>query len=714
MLMSASRATLLVVASSILTTAALAAEPTTPRDPQSSRDRLEEVIVTATPLRGAAQDSATPTRVLGGDDLIRARASSVGETLADQPGVSATWFGPAASRPVIRGAGGERVQMYQDGGDVLDVSALSNDHAVTLDPLIVDRIEVIRGPATLLFGNSASAGLVNMLTNRIARAAPDRLFAGAVEARGNSGLDERAVSARSEFGTERWRFTADLQRRSTDDVSIPRFGISPALRAQLEAAGELPGEISGRLANSASESRGGGVGISRVGDWGYLGVSFSRFGTEYEIPGPAEEEEDEEAAELAGISRSKLTTLPRAAGKIGDGDGIYIDMGQTRYDVDGEWREPLRGLANLRLRAGWNDYEHREIEPGGELGTTFLQTGREARLAAEHIPLAGWRGTFGVQHRDLDLEAIGAEAFVPASQTRNLGLFLYEEKQFGVWKLEAGARLEQQKIDLPAASTSGYDENAVSASLGTIWQFSDPLQLAVNLTRTERHPTATELFADGPHLAVRRFEIGDATLETEKALTADLALRGQLGGETDGARFSAGVFISDYTDYIFPAITGDIEDGLPVVQYTPTDARFTGLEAEIEWQDIETRAGRVRTRLFADIVRAEDGAGDPLPLIPPLRLGGSAAVSRGGLEVGVTAIWNERQSRLGSGELPTDGFTLLDLDLSFRTTLADRPVLWFVRGTNLLDEDARRHASPLKDYAPLPGRALGAGVRFEF
>lgn len=708
MSISASRATLLVAAGLTFNDAAHAAEPA------RAQDTLQEVIVTSTPLRGTAADSATPTRVLGGDALIRTRASSVGETLADQPGVSATWFGPQASRPVIRGAGGERVQMYQDGSDVLDVSALSNDHAVTLDPLIVDRIEVIRGPATLLYGNAASAGLVNMLTNRIARIEPDRLFAGAVEARGNTGLDERALAARTEFGTRQWRLTADLHRRSTDDVSIPGFGISDALRAELDAAGELADETSGRLANSASESRGGGVGISRVGDWGHIGVSVSRFSTEYEIPGPAEDEEEgQEAAappELTASGRSKFSALPRQAGKIGDGDGIYIDMGQTRYDLDAEWREPLRGFANLRLRAGLNDYEHREIEPGGELGTVFLQDGAEARISAEHLPLAGWRGTFGLQYRELDLEAIGAEAFVPASLTRNVGVFLFEERQFGALKLQAGARLEQQDIDLPAVAGTGYDDDAVSASLGTIWQFSGPLQLALNLTRTERHPTATELFADGPHLAVLRFEIGDADLGREKAVTADLAIRGELGG----GRFSAGVFRSDYRDYIFPALTGGTEDGLPVVQYTTTDALFTGIEAEIEWTDLETGAGRLRTRLFADAVRAEDGTGAPLPLIPPLRLGASAALSRGGLELGLTAIWNDRQARLGAGELPTDGFTLLDVELSYRANLAGRPVLLFMRGSNLLDEDARRHASPLKDYAPLPGRALGAGVRFEF
>lgn len=665
--------------------------------PADAQERLEQVVITATPLHETALETAQPVLVLDAAALLRDRTSSLGETLAQQPGVSATWFGPQSSRPVIRGIGGERVQMYQDGGDALDASALSNDHAVTIDPLIAERIEIVRGPATLLFGNSASAGLVNVITRRIPRAAAERPFSGALEVRGDSALDERAVAAHAEFGTGPWRLQTDLHRRSTDDVSIPGFATVESLRED--------GEAAGRLANSASETRGGGVGLSRVGDWGHVGVSVSRFDTEYEIPGPGEEEEaeDGDAGDEAGA------VPPIAAARIGDGDGIYLDMAQTRVDFDADLRNPFAGLSTLRIRAGWNDYEHSEIEPGGEVGTVFLQQGLDLRIAAEHEPIAGWRGVLGAQWRDIDLEAIGEEAFVPPSVTRNLGLFLFEERSFGPLTAELGARLEQQRIDLPGAS-SAYDEQAFSASAGLIWRLDANWRLTANLNSTERHATATELFADGPHIAVRRFEIGNPDLDTERALGLDIGLRANAGALSA----SVSAFVSDYSDYIYAAPTGGIEDGLPVIVYTATDARFTGVEAELDWRGPATALGNWNLRVFADYVRAEDGDGAPLPQIPPLRLGGSVGLDRGPLGVQLRAIWHDAQDRVALDETSTDGYTVVDVDLSWRGRVAERPMTLFVRGGNLLDEEARRHASPLKDFAPLPGRSLGLGIRFDF
>ncbi len=665
-----------------------------------AQDTLAEIVITATPLRETMLETAQPVLAVDGDALLRERAASLGETLAQQPGVSATWFGPQSSRPVIRGIGGERVQMYQDGGDALDASALSNDHAVTIDPLIAERVEVVRGPATLLFGNSASAGLVNVVTRRIPRAPSDRPFRGAIELRGNSALVERAVAAQAEFGTRPWRLQTDLHRRTTDDVGIPGFATIDALRE--------PEETAGRLANSASETRGGGIGLSRVGDWGHVGLSFSRFDTQYEIPGPGEEE-GEEGEDGGGDQPLGEGPVPIAAARVRDGDGIYLDMAQTRWDLDADLREPFAGIATLQLRAGFNDYEHAEIEPRGEVGTIYLQRGLDARAAAEHQPLAGWRGVFGLQWRDLDLDAIGAEAFVPPSVTRNLGLFLFEERGFGTLTAELGARLERQQIDLPGAARA-YDDDAFSASAGLIWRAADGWRVTANLSSTERHPTATELFADGPHIAVRRFEIGDADLGTERALGIDAGLHATAGPLTA----SVSAFVSDYSDYIYAAPTGAIEDGLPVVVYSATDARFSGLEAELVWRGPESALGRWSVRAFGDYVRAEDGAGAPLPQIPPLRLGASLGFERGPLGIELRAVWNDTQDRVAAAELPTDAYTLVDVDLSWRARVADRPMTLFVRGANLLDEEARRHASPLKDFAPLPGRALGLGVRFDF
>ena len=652
-------------------------------------DALQEVIVTATPLRSSVLETAQPLRVIGGDTLVRTRAASLGETLAGTPGVSANYFGPIASRPLIRGQGGQRVQVYQDGGDALDASALSDDHAVTVEPLLADRIEVIRGPAALMFGSAAAAGAINVVTQRIPDRIPERGFATALELRGDDGLDERAVAARADarLGSH-WVLHGDLHRRTTGNAHIPGYAWSEALRDEAAAAGEPVDETQERLLNSDSESDGRSAGLSRIGETGWFGVSVSDFATEYGLPGPGEE--------------------------AGEPPGVRLDMEQRRYDVAGEWRPATGLLSSLRLRASRNDYEHAEIEPEGDVGTVYSQLGEELRLGAEHRELGGWRGSLGLQWRDIDFDAEGAEAFLPPSMTRNLGVFLFEEKRFGALTLEAGARLEQQRIQVRSADPApDYDDDGLSGSLGALWTLRPDTTLALQLTSTERHPTATELYASGPHLAVGRFETGNAELGTETARTADLGLR--LGGSDAGWTASVSVFLSDYSDYIVAAPTGGFEDGLPAIEYQATDARFAG--AELEWAHprlAETRAGRVGARLFGDIVEAEDADGEPLPQIPPVRLGAELSLTGDRLALSVEAIWHDRQDRLADNERGTAGFTLLGADLSYRLPVATGSMLVFLRGSNLLDEEARRHASPLKDYAPLTGRSIAAGLRLEF
>jgi iron complex outermembrane receptor protein len=370
----------------------------------------------------------------------------------------------------------------------------------------------------------------------------------------------------------------------------------------------------------------------------------------------------------------------------------------------------VRGIASAHLRAAFNRYEHAELEPGGEVGTQFDQDGLSLRLAVDTAELAGWRGSFGIQYRDVDLVATGEEAFVPASVTRNLGFFAYEERAFGPVIVELGGRLEQQEItgdDLPV----DYDSARASFSGGLIWKFTEGWSSALNTTSTRRHPTSTELYADGPHVAVQRFEIGDATLRPEGALTLDLSLRHR--SERWGMTLTA--FQSDYDDYIYAQSTGGIEDDLPVVQYVQRDARFHGFELDVDLPEVAMAGGSLHTRLVADTVRARlaDGGGD-LPQIPPLRVGAELRYERAAWSLGLAAHRHARQDRVADNELPTDGYTLLGADASWRLPALDRSLLVYLRGDNLLDEDARRHTSPLKEFAPLPGRSVGAGVRLEF
>jgi iron complex outermembrane recepter protein len=641
-------------------------------------DRLDEVVVTATALHESALEVAQPTSVLAGDDLVRDRGTSIGEALAGTAGVSATYFGPQASRPVIRGQSGERVQVSEDGAESLDVAALSADHAVTIDPLLAERVEVLRGPATLLYGNGAAGGLVNVLVRRVPESARQGID-GAVELRGDRALGERALALRIDGGSDHWVAHGDAYARDTEDVDVASYAWSPRLRASGELSQEDLAASRGRIPNSDSRLRGGALGISRVGERGFAGFAISTFDTRYGIPGPE-----------AGVS---------------------IDLQQTRLDFNSDWHDPARGIGSAHLRASYNRYEHAELEPGGEVGTRFDQDGLSLRLAVDTESLAGWRGSFGVQYRELDFRATGEEAFVPASRTRNLGLFAYEERAFGALTLELGGRLEHQEIG-SAEIPAGYESARASFAAGLVWKLPDGWSTALNATSTQRHPTSTELFAFGPHVAVQRFEIGDPTLRPERATTLDLSLR----HEAERWSMSLTGFRSHYDGYLFPELTGAVEDGLPVAQYRQADARFTGVELELELPKVALPGAELATRFVADTVRAQFTRGGPLPQIPPRRLAMEWRYLRPSWSAGISAHRFGSQDRIAEHELPTSGFTLLSADLTWRTQRASGAPTWllYLRGSNLLDEDARRHASPLKEFAPLPGRSVGAGVRLEF
>ncbi len=684
-----------LLASLGLCTATVAtAEPASSAATANPQGSLEEVRITATPLRRTEFETAQPVLALGGDELLRARSTTIGETLADEPGITASSFGPIASRPIIRGQGGLRVQVFQDGADVLDAAALSEDHAVALDPLLAERIEVVRGPAALLYGNAASAGAVNVVTRRIPTEPLARPLTGAIELRGDSAADTRAVIAHAAGKVgDRVQVYADIHDSRSDELRIPGYAWTEATKEYFEAEGEEVDESRDRLTNSDGSADGGSLGLAWVGDRQRYGFSVSEYGSEYGLPG--------------------LGHHP------GEAPDVRLDLSQRRYDAVAEWSPSSGAVDALRLRAARNDYEHAEIEGDGEVGTRYSQVGDEIRLTADHAA-GGGRGVFGMQVRRLDFDAEGEEAFLPPSVTRNTGFFAFQEHRLGAFTLEAGARYEKQHIrTIDPDTMPDYDAGALGGSLGALWALHPGATMALQLTRTERHPTATELYASGPHLAVRRYEIGDADLDTERGLTADLSLR--LGGEArdrgdaGGWYGTVGVFIGDYDRYIVAQPTGDIEDELPVVEFESRDARFTGTEFEVGHDALAaTGLGALGLRLFGDLVRAEDGAGAPLPQIPPLRLGAEASLTGARLRLGLEAIWHDSQDRIADGERRTEGFTLLNLEASWRQPVGAAGLSVFLRGSNLLDEDARRHASPLKDYAPLAGRAVSGGLRLEF
>jgi iron complex outermembrane recepter protein len=567
--------------------------------------------------------------------------------------------------------------MLQDGMEALDVSSLSPDHAVTLESVVAQQVEIIKGPAALLYGSGAAGGLVNIVTDRIPMESADTPISGAVELRGDTAADERTGAFSLDGGSGPFAFHLDYFDRETDDVEIPEFAQSDALRRALTEAGEEPDGVRGRIVNSSSETRGGAAGASLVGDTGRGGLSWSRYESNYGIVG------EEEA---------------------------FIDMEQDRYDARAEF-DFEGAIQTLHLSGSYNDYTHTEFEAPGEPGTVFNQDAYELRVAADHMLAEGWRGTVGAQYVDIDFEALGDEAFVPRSKSEAISLFVFEERHFDRWTIELGARAEQQKID-PDADTGlpGFDDTAISLSAGTVWKFAEDRAFAVNVTRTQRNPQASELYANGPHVADQRFIIGDPELDQETALTFDVSLR--RSGE--GINWTLNAFYNDYSDYIFEHPTGEIEDEFPVFLVSQDGAKLHGFEAEIGFPLLQQGDQRVELRLASDYVRGELDSGGDLPQIPPLRFGAELHYDRDQLHLGLQGYYYDKQDKIAENELPTDSFMLVDADASYRLPVGSSSVLLFMRASNLLDEDARQHASALKDIAPLPGRSFHIGARAEF
>jgi len=662
-------------------------------------DALHEIVVTAVPIAGAAGDLTQPVTLLAGDALRLDLAPSLGETLTRQPGISSTFFGPAASRPVIRGIGGDRVQVLTDGLASPDASGLSEDHAVAVEPALAQQIEIVRGPATLLYGSGAAGGVVNVVTTRLHERRHEGL-SGVIEGRGESALDEAALSGRLDAGVGRLQLHVDGSWRDTNDYSIPGFTESRRQRELDRAAGEEPSDERGTVENSWSRTKSGGAGLSYVGDTGMLGVAFSRFDTRYGIPGGHEHHHDEEAGEEADQHEEE--------------GGVSVDMTQERLDLAGRLDVDSGFVDALRLRGFANWYEHAEVEPDGAIGTLFKLNARELRFTLEQATIGGFDGVFGLQWSDVDFEAEGEEAFVPGSQTRSLAFFGFEQRDFEGWSAEFGARVERKKIDPDAASAlPGYKGTALSLSAGALWKLGEDHGIALNVTRTERHPTSTELYADGPHAATRQYEIGDAGFGREKALTFDLGLRRTAGP----LRYEISAYLNRYDGYIYLADTGletPDDEALPVFQFTQRDATFRGFEASIE-APLELGGGKLTLGAMGDYVRGKlsNGGGD-LPRLPPLRLGGSVKYERGPFGFAVEARHAFAQKKIADYELATSGYTMLEADVTWTLELQRSRLLVFLRGRNLLNEDARLHTSPLKNALPLPGRGVTAGVRLEF
>jgi iron complex outermembrane receptor protein len=631
-------------------------------------DAIEEVVVTGVLRDTAAGELAQSVTVVRGDTLDRIRAANLGETLANQVGVSSSYFGAGASRPIIRGLAGARVQMLEDGVHAMDAATVSDDHAVTVDPLAADQIEIFRGPTTLLYGSGAVGGVVNTVTTRIPMRAPDDGFAGAFELRGDSVADSRSGALRFDGGGSRFAWHFDGARRDSDDYEIPGFArVAPA-----------PGDVPGVLANSAAESDAAAFGGSWLGDTSFLGVGVSAFDTLYGIPGD---------------------------------EAVRIDLDQRRLDVRGGWLELPGAVEGVNVRLGMNDYEHVELE-GDEIGTQFTNGASEARIELLHRPFGAFSGAFGIQVGEREFAAVGDEAFVPPVDSSNVGVFLVEQLDVDAWQLSFGGRVESQE-HTPSNGLPSVDGTATSVSAGGVRSFGDRYSLALNFASSERLPVAEELYSDGPHLATGVVQIGDAALRAETARHVDIGLRSAAGERT----WSVTGFYTRFADFIYLADTGDIDpvDDLPIFVFTPAGAKFSGIEAEL-FVPFETGgAGEIDLRLYGDYVRGELTSGEKVPRLPPLRYGARVQYHNERLLAGLEATRYTEQDETAPFETLTPGYTLVNADVRWRlVTEKGAEVELFVNAANLGDEEGRKHTSFVKDLAPLPGRNFAVGVRSRF
>ncbi len=649
-------------------------------------EELAEVSVTASRLGESASELAQPVTVLEGRKLLLNLEATIGETLAEQPGVRSTYFGPASSRPVIRGLDGDRIRVLQNGLNTIDASATSFDHAVSFDPVSVSKIEVVRGPATVLFGPNAIGGVVNVTDNRIPSEKIGEWVTGSVGMRASSADNGIGSDFELEGGAGGFAWHVEGYKRNVEDLEIPGYARSKRFR---EAnPGDPANDERGHLENSWFDTEGFSAGASYVWDSGYFGLAYSGFDTEY--GSPAEKE-------------------------------VSIDMRQRRWDFHGAFHEPFQGFKEIKYRFATSNYEHTEFE-GPEPGTTFTNDGYDGRIEFAHEKWGPVQGTFGYQTQRSDFEAVGDEKFLPEVLTNSHSAFVFEEFELAQgWRLEGGLRYDHTSTEAKEDVDFGPDRernfDALSGSFGVVYTPNEDYVVALSSSWTERAPTYQELYAGGPHVATGAFEQGDDGLSTEKSLGFDLSLRKRTGRVTGAVT----VFYNRFNDFIGLFPTGGIEDGLPVYAYQGTDAEFFGAEVEATFHLLgpvvagEVAEDHLDLELRADYVQANDReTGDPLPRISPFHASAALDYQRGPFGARLESVFSAHQAETADNELPTDSYVMFNAAVSYTLKSGAVTTDFYVKGVNLTNEEAREHTSFLKDIAPLSGRGVVAGVKVNF
>ncbi|AOB33729.1 TonB-dependent receptor [Bordetella sp. H567] len=685
----ASTASAAAVASSAPAGSAAPAASAAPPEPAPAIT-LPTVITTGNPLGSA--EVAAPTTVLEGTGLDLRRADTLGQTLDGLPGISTTTYGPMVGRPIIRGMDGDRIRIMNNGLGSVDASSLSFDHAVPLDPMTAGRIEIVRGPAALLYGGNAVGGVVNVIDDRIPTE-PVQGIHGQLQGDWGGANNSRSGAVQVKGGDGKFAIRADAFGRKTDALRIPGYARSANLREQDDPDTDQP---RGHLPNSDGSVHGGGVGMAWTGDSGYAGLSYSGYDSDY--------------------------------GSVAE-DTVRLKMRQERFgataridDLDGPFK-------SLKFDLAYTDYRHREVDDG-VTGTLFKNHGYEARVEAQHRDMGPLRGTLGLQASQTRFSALGDESLVPTTNTDSFALFDLEQWDVSNrLSLSLGGRLEYTQLSPSAGDIEKFDAasprdfTAGSLALGGIYKLDSVWSLAANVSYTERAPTFYELYANGPHDATGQYLIGDPSLSKERSYSGDLGLRFKDGPHHG----SFGVFYSHFRNYITEVNTGlfvddegkvvpgGTDDALSQAIYRGVPADFYGFEAEGSFRVLGRDAHKLDMRLSGDYTNARNSdTGQPLPRIPPLRLGWGLEYAHGAWGAGVSFTKAFAQHRHPDNDDGTKGYYRVDADLTYAFRIDKTQWQAYLRGTNLTNQEIRYSTSVLRDVAPEGGRAVMLGVLASF
>jgi iron complex outermembrane recepter protein len=634
---------------------------------------LDEVTVTARPIGlQSIEHVAQPIHILNDEALMEKQSSTIGETLSNIPGVTTNRFSPLASRPIIRGLGGSRVLILENGVGSLDVSTISADHAVTIDPIQAEQIEIFRGPSTLLYGSEASGGLVNVVSNRIPEYVPDT-FNSKVYSSFNSNSLEKLLSFQAEGGYEKLAFHLDASNRDARNYEAKN----------------------GQVDNSFYDSRNFNFGSSFVDNWGFIGLAYGRFDSTHGVP----------------INPEDPTELP------------FIDSKQDRIDLSAQINNPFNAIKAINIQGGYNDYQHTEFEDAATPGTVFNNEQLDGRIEIQHAQIGRFNGVIGTQFGYRDVSAVGDEAFMPKTNTETAAVFILEETDItDDLHFEIGGRYEHQESDPDNALA--VSNNTYSISSGIHWHIIEDTALGLNISRSQRAPAAEELFANGPHVATSTFEIGQSGLDVETANSIDLSLAREEGI----FQWNLNLFVNYIEDFIFLQgldrnndsvvdlvdETGTAAGEFTLVQFQQDNAVFYGFEVASTINLYSGNRGKLDFNLFGDYVRAERENGDNLPRISPARIGSGLDYQYHKFRAGLDMTNYLAQNDNGQLETDTGGYSVLDLNANFNIFEGERNLNIFAKATNLLDEDGRLHTSFIKDRAPIMGRAAMIGFQASF